>query len=160
MFPPYSNQVSRGTPFDNSTNGFTATQAQAAIEEARDTAPGFARASITCVFNSTISNNQWLGFSDQLPGDAVPIRIPWNCILKEIAVSWKALSVDGQMRFFKNGLVDPGNVVYTETFSNQDDGRVFYPDIPFSAGDLLRGRWIDQGQNPSDMALVYFFLLT
>lgn len=160
MFPPYANQVARGTPFDNSSNGFTATQVQAAIEEAKTSAPGKARASITTIFNAAISNNQWLGFSDQLPGDTVPIRIPWNCVMTEVAVSWVGTAVDGQLKFFKNGLVDPTNVVFTRTFTNVNGGEVFFPNISFAANDQYRGRWIDTGDNPSDMAIVYFFLLT
>lgn len=160
MFPPYANQVARGTPFDNSTNGFTATQVQEAIEEAKATAPGFARASITTTFNGSIGNNQWLGYNELLPGDTVPIRLPWACVLKEISVSWVGAAVDGQIRIFKNGTTDPTNVVFTQTFTNQNGGSVFFPNISFAANDQLRGRWIDQGDNPSDMAIVYFFLLS
>jgi hypothetical protein len=160
MFPPYQSQVARAVPFDNSANAFTATQVQAAIEEAKNTAPGKARASITTIFNSTIGNNQWLGFSDQLPGDTVPIRIPWNCVMTEVAVSWAGPAVDGQLKFFKNGLVDPTNVVFTRTFTNVNGGEVFFPNISFAANDQYRGRWIDTGDKPSDMAIVYFFLLT
>lgn len=80
--------------------------------------------------------------------------------MTEVAVSWVGAAVDGQIRFFKNGIVDPTNLVYTQTFTNVNGGQVFYPNISFAAGDLYRGRWIDTGDNPSDMAIVYFFLLT
>jgi hypothetical protein len=159
MFPPFKSSVARAIPFDNTGNGFTATQVQAAIQEARDTAPGFARASVTTVFNGTIGNNQWLGYSELLPGDIVPIRIPWACTLKEVSASWNGAAVDGQIKLFKNGTADPANVVFTQTFTNQNGGSNFTPNVSFAANDTLRGRWIDTGDNPSDMAIVYFFLL-
>lgn len=145
--------------FDNTSNGFVATNVQAAIEEARDSAPGKARASVTCTFNGIIGNNQWLGYSELLPGDTVPIRVPWNCVLSEITVSYNGLSVDGKLVLYKNGTAS-GNIVDTETFTNVDNGKNYSPNITLSSGDTIRGRWTDTGSNPSDMAVVYFFQLT
>lgn len=155
----WTSPVSAAVPFDNATNGFTATDAQAAIEEAKNTAPGKARASITTFFNGVINNNQWLGYNDALPGDLVPIRLPFACTLKEMTISWSGAAVDGVLKLYKNGTADPANVVYSRTFSNQANGDYFTVDASFAAGDTLRGRWTDQGDNPSDMAIVYFLLL-
>jgi len=155
----WQSPVALAVPFDNATNSFTSSEVQSAIEEAKTTAPGKARVSITTVFNATITANQWLGYSDQLPGDVVPIRLPFACTLKEVSVSWNGAAVDGQIKLFKNGIVDPTNVIFTQTFTNVNGGSYFTVNQSFAAGDLLRGRWIDQGDNPSDMAVVYFFLL-
>lgn len=156
--------------FDNAENGFTATSTQAAIEESKNTAPGFARASITCTFNGTVSNNQWLGYSELLPGNRVPIRLPWNCTLKEISVSYSSPNllgiplsseyVDGSFKIFKNGLTDPTHVVYTNVFTNQLGGKTISNiNININADDWIVGKWSDQGDNPSDMAVTYFFQL-
>jgi hypothetical protein len=149
--------------FDNSSNGFTATNTQAAIEESKASAPGKARASIVCTFNGTIGNNNWLGYSELIPGDQVPILIPWNCILKELTVVYQnaflgSPSIDGRLDLYKNGTAG-GNIVHQITFTNDNDGGIFTPDISFNAGDQLRGRWVDQGDNPADMVICYFFLL-
>ena len=145
--------------FDNSSNSFVADDVQDAIEEARDSAPGKARASVTCTFNGTIGSNQWLGYNELLPGDIVPIRVPWNCTLTEVTVSYNGLSVDGALVLYKNGTAT-GNIVNTETFTNVDNGKNYFPNITLSSGDNIRGRWTDTGTNPSDMAVVYFFKLT
>lgn len=41
MASSFITQVASSVPFDNETNGFIAEDTQAAIEEARDTAPGY-----------------------------------------------------------------------------------------------------------------------
>jgi hypothetical protein len=151
--------VARAVPFDNATNGFTADEVQSAIEEARDTAPGKARATMASIMNGTVGADSWLGHNELVPGDTVPFRIPWNCTLEEVTVSFPTLSVDGAMVFYKNG-TGAGQIVFTETFTNVDNGKNFNPNLSFVAGDLLRMRWTDTGQNPADMATTMFFLLT
>jgi hypothetical protein len=155
----WQSPVAAAVPFSNAINGFTATESQAAIEEAKNTAPGKARVAITTTFNGTVGANQWLGYNELLPGNQVPILLPFACTLKEVSVTWVGAAVDGQIKFFKNGTTDPTNVIHTQTFTNQSDGGYFTVNQAFAAGDSVRGRWIDQGDNPSDMALVYFFLL-
>jgi hypothetical protein len=155
MFPPYASPVSRAIPFNNTGNGFAATEAQSAIVEASRKA----RASIQSTFDGAIGNNQWLGYTHQIPGDTVPIRIPWDCTLLEVTMSWVGAAVDGNFVLYKNGIV-AGNIIYTEVFTNQNGGANLTPNLSFAAGDLLRGRWVDTGDNPTDLAIVYFFLLT
>lgn len=154
--------------FDNTTNDFISTNVQDAIEEAQNTAVAFSRFTIICTFNGVISNNQWLGYTESLPGKQVPIRIAYKCRLREIAFSYHRSDllgiplggeqIDGLFKIFKNGLTDPTNVVHTETFSNQVGGKIISGlVIDFNAGDFFVGRWIDQGDNPSDMSIVYYF---
>ena len=154
--------------FDNSSNGFSATHLQTAIEEAKNTAILKPRYSIVTNFNGTVGNNNWLGYSELIPGNEVPIRIPMNSKLKEITVAYKNTElsgiptgsnlIDGRLQVFKNGLTDPTNIAHTETFTNQASGKVISGlDISFAANDYLVSRWKDDGDNPSDMAIVYFF---
>lgn len=160
MPAPFIFPAAEGVPFDNSTNGFTSTDTQAAIEEI-GTGLATTRFTIVTTFNGSIGNNQWLGYNELLPGNNVPIRLPVNCILKELSFSYSGTSVDGEFRLFKNGLVDPTNVVYTETFTNQDNGKIVSSlNISLSSGDYIVGKWIDTGTNPSDLALVYYFETT
>lgn len=147
--------------FDNSSNGFLSNNTQDAIEESKNTAVGKARFAITTVFNGTIGNNAWLGYSELLPGNTTPIRIPTSCILKEITLSWNGASVDGRFSIYKNGTAG-GNIVYqSPNIVNQSGGIVFTDiNISFVNGDFFVGRWTDNGDNPSDMAVVYFFQTT
>lgn len=154
------------TPVQN--NGFVSNNAQAAIEEAKNIALSKSRFTIVCTFNSSVGNNNWLGYSELMPGNQVPIRLPIKCRLREISFSYARSSllgipigsdqVDGQFKLFKNGLTDPTDVVHTEQFTNQAGGKqVTGLSLDFNAGDFMVGRWIDQGDNPSDLAIVYYF---
>lgn len=154
--------------FDNSSNGFTSTNTQDAIEEAKTVAILKPRFSIVTTFNGTVGNNNWLGYNELLPGNEVPIRIPLNSVLKEVTISYKNTRllgiptgsnlIDGSLQIYKNGLTDPTNIIHTETFTNQASGKVISNlNAPFLAGDFLVSKWKDDGDNPSDMAIVYFF---
>jgi len=149
-------------------NGFTSQNTQYAIEEAKSSAISAARFTIVTFFNGTIGNNNWLGFSEVIPGNQVPIRLPVKCRLKEIQFSYAQSSllgipigseqVDGRFDLYKNGLTSPGDVVFQGSFANDAGGKYFTNvNVDFNPGDFMVGRWVDQGDNPSDMAIVYFF---
>lgn len=143
-------------PFDNSTNGYTAVTTQGAIEEGVATAIAKPRYSIVTVHNSTISNNQWLSYSNLVPGDTVPIRIPLDSFLREISFAFAGTSVDGQFDLYKNGLT-AGDIVASITFTNVNNFKLETGlSIPLASGDYIVGRWIDTGTNPSDMCITYF----
>lgn len=160
--------VSKNVLFNNLTNGFSATESQTAIEEAKNKALGGSRFTLICTFNGTVGNNNWLGYNELLPGNQIPIRLPLKCRIREISFSYNqntllgvplsSENIDGQFQIYKNGLTDPTNVIYTETFINQPGGKnVIGLSLDIAAGDFIVGKWIDTGDNPSDMAIVYFF---
>lgn len=150
-------QIAEVTPFNNSTNGFVSTDVQAAIEEARTSAIQKVRYTIVTTFNGVVGNNQWLGFNELLPGNQVPIRIPINSILREIAFSFVGTSVDGNFQIYKNGFL-AANIAYTYSFSNVDGGAIASGiNLSFNSSEFFAGRWVDTGDNPSDMSVVYFF---
>lgn len=156
MAMPQKSEVARSVPFDNASNGFSSVNVQDAIEEAQTVAILKPRYSITTTHNGTISNNQWLGYDNLLPGDAVPIVNPINATLREISFSFSNSNVDGVFHLYKNG-TSGGNIILSITFTNVTGSKLETGiNLPLSAGDLLRGRWEDTGDNPSDMALVYF----
>lgn len=144
--------------FDNTSNGFTATNVQTGIEEAKNTATGLPRFTIVTSFNGTVSNNQWLGYNELIPGNVTPIVVPVKCKLTEISVSFNGSSVDGRLDVYKNG-TNPGDIVVnTFTFTNVNTSQtVTGLNVSLNPGDNIRGRWIDSGENPSDMAVVYYF---
>lgn len=160
MAGPFTFPVAQATPFDGSdaVPPFTAENVKDGIIEARDTAEGKARVTIPCLHNGILGDGFWVGYSNLIPSDTTPIIIPWGAKLKEVSFSNIRTSVDGTLDFFVNGMT-AGDIVYSETFSNVVNVKTFYPDIDFNADDLLRMQWVDDGENPKDMALMLFFTL-
>lgn len=147
--------------FSNSGNGFTSTNVQSAIEEARSTAVSKARFALTFTHNGTVGNNTWLGFSELVPSNTTPIIVPINCILSELAMSFAGANVDGVLLIYKNGTTNPTNVIYSNTFTNQNLYKLMTGlNLSLVAGDQLRAQWQDTGDNPNDAALQWFFKAT
>lgn len=151
-----STPVAQAIPFDNtSATGFTSDNVQDAIAEAKSDAIALPRYTIVTVFNGTVSNSQWLGYSNLLPGDDTPILVPTKARLREVTFANSNSAVDGTLNLYKNGLAS-GNIFDGLNIVNQQNVS-FSVDELFQAGDVLRGRWVDTGTNPSDAAIVYFF---
>jgi hypothetical protein len=155
---PLIQPVAQSVPFDNGTNGFTASNTQEAIEEARASAIAKCRFTIVCTFDGTASNNQWLSYSHFHAGNLVPIILPLNCILREVAVSFDRTGVGGQINLYKNG-VSNINIIGNLSFSNDNNTKIFTGlNYQFSQGDTLRGRWQSgSGNDIRDTAIVYYF---
>jgi hypothetical protein len=166
MGAPFTFQVAAATPFDGAedTDGnavtppFVAENTRDAIIEARETAQGKARAPILLLHNGSMSNGFWHGYSELISSDQSPIPIPWDCTLTEYTFSNNRTSVDGRMDFYVNG-TDPADIVYSISFSNVNRVLTDSPNFDLNAGDLLRLRWVDQGQNPRDVGSTLFFIL-
>lgn len=62
------NQSASQTPFDNSTNGFTATETQAAIEEVKNNAAISASPGFTWSRSGNVPSNTWL-LNDAVPSN-------------------------------------------------------------------------------------------
>ena len=152
--------------FNNQGNGFNSNNVQSAIEEVK-IINTYSRFSIIATFNGTINHNQWLGYNELLPGDKTPIIIPKNCKLQEVTFSWNSsisiagnlvtivTDVDGRFELYKNGLT---NKIWETTFLNSGSGEVkLNLNLSLNSGDFLIAKWVDLGNNPSDMAIGYFF---
>lgn len=152
-------QVARGTPFDNSTNGFISQDTQAAIEEAKQNAEGFPRAGISLTANGTISDLAWITYSELLANPR--ILFPVKTRLKEFTWVNANLSIRAlQFKFYKNGQA-AGNLVYTHTPVAGDRtvgyGYLVFPvNIDFNAGESLYVQvdYTAAGTSLSDLALV------
>lgn len=146
-------QVARSTPFDNSTNGFTAANTQTAIEEAKATAQGFPRAGIILISNGTQGNNDWITYSELTPNNK--IVFPVNTRINEITFSNANADVEFDLQIFKNGIAG-GDLIYTASFDTGagiDFGLISSVNLDFLAGDWIRIRYIDQSTNTSDLVV-------
>lgn len=149
----YHSPVSRQIPFDNATNGFTADEVQAAIEEAKLTAEGLPRLSINLINNGVTGNNDWISYSELTPNTNIIFPLPVR--LSEIAWSNSNTSVEFSVEFYKNGRAG-GDLLFTYgpvTSGAANFGYVSGLNYEFAAGDWIIPKYIDQGTNCSDLVL-------
>ncbi len=157
-------QLAQQTPFDNSSNGFIATEVQTAIEEAKLTG-GTQRFSITFINNGTLTNNQRVGYSDALP--TTPVIIPKNAILKEITFANSGTNADARFDIYRRptplASATPGGtavLLQQWTITNSLTGLLSGLNFSFSAGQEILIVFIDTGDNPTDTAMMLFFQAT
>lgn len=157
--------VARSVPFDNSTNGFTSTEVQSAIEEAKNTAISKVRFTITLINNSSLTNNQRFGISELLPN--APVILPINCTLREAAFANNSAAADAQFVFVRRttpntsaGVVAGDVTVYTWNLTNSLTAVVSGINATFSAGNECLVRFVDTGDNPSDAYMILTFEVT
>lgn len=154
------NQVAAETPFNNAGNGFVATNAQAAIEEARNTATGISRFTINLINNASMSNGQRFGYSELLPNS--PVIIPRTCTLKEIAFSNGSASTDAQFRIYsrtpQTSPTPSGTLLYTWNLTNTLTATLTGLTLNFTAGQEVLVNFVDTGNNPNDAVMTLFFV--
>lgn len=145
----FSTPVSKETPFDNSTNGFTSTNAQDAIEEAKNSAQGFPRSGIRVTANGTLGNNDWLGPNELLPNTPMavfPVKVQIN------EISWSNQNTNVEFRIqFRSGS-KTGTIFHTLTVTSPNGGSGFQSGLTyqFNPGDTIWAQYLDDGQNMSD----------
>ena len=86
MGAPLQSQVARSTPFDNSTNGFTAINVQDAIEEAKNSAIANDRFIVSCGFDGNATDGRYLEFQSNVDSNLVGWIVPVNCYIKELTL--------------------------------------------------------------------------
>lgn len=151
--------VSKAIPFDNSINGFVSTDAQAAIEEAKQNAEGFPRAGLSLTHNGTVGDRAWLTYSELLANPR--ILFPVKTRLKEF--TWVNANVNIralQYKFYKNGQL-AGNLVYTYTPTAGERtagyGYIIFPsNLDWNAGESMYVQvdYTAAGTSMSDLASV------
>lgn len=97
-------QVAKSIPFDNSSNGFTADEAQTAIEEAKLLAANASRGSTICGFDGTASVGRYLEFFSNNPSNNSPFIVSEPSQLIALSVSASSNST-GTITIYKNGVV-------------------------------------------------------
>ncbi len=147
-----STPVAKSVPFDNTSNSFTSTETQSAIEEAKLNAEGFPRAGIVLIANGTANNNDWICYNELVSGNK--IVFPVNTKLNELTWTNTKVNVSFNLEIYKNGIAG-GNLVYTYTVTSDADGLGYLAGInlSFNAGDWIRVKYIDTGTNCSDLVV-------
>lgn len=145
--------IAKAVGFDNSLNGFTSTNVQSAIEEAKQNAEGFPRAGIRSTYNSTVSGNQWLGPSELLSNTPLLVA-PVKLKINEITWSNQTANVSFRIQFRLNSRT--GTVFYTLDVDSPNSGYGYVSGIDYTlnAGDTVHAQYLDDGTNVSDMDLV------
>lgn len=145
--------VSKAVPFDNTTNGFTATDAQAAIEEAKQNAEGFPRAGIRSTQNGTVSANQWLGPTELHPNTPMLVA-PVTLKINEITWSNQNTNVEFRIQFRVGSKT--GTIFYTLDVNptNPGYGYVTGIDYTLNPGDTVWAQYLDDGANCADMDII------
>jgi hypothetical protein len=153
MINGFISQVAQSTPFDKSTNGFSASNVQSAIEEAKATATGLPRFCVSGVYNGTVGGGTWLGPNELLPNTPFVV-FPVNTKLTEISWSNQTSDVQFRIQFRLNSRT--GTILHTITVTSTNPGYGYVTGLnyTFSAGDTIHAQYLDDGQNCSDMNLM------
>lgn len=164
MAGPFTYPVSQSLPFEKERNpDFTGQQsqleaenAQDAIEEAYWKAPGsIARYTLTLLHNGTVSNGTFLGYSELINGEATPIIIPRKSLFTEFTFSNDRSNADYALEFRKNSTVAAPFLIVSK-----DNEQAFVEsgiDEEFAAGDIIYIKYVDEGTNARDVAIVLYF---
>jgi len=141
------------SPFDNSTNGFTADTVQEAIEEVGFNVEGFPRAGIRSTANGTVSNNQWIGPTELLPNTPTLVA-PVSLKINEITWANQNTNVSFRLDFRLNSKT--GTIFYQLNVSSPNSGYGYVTGVDYTlnAGDAIYVQYIDLGTNASDFDLV------
>lgn len=151
--------VARAIPFDNSTNGFVATNVQTAIEETRLIAES-KRMTLTLTNNGTLANGNWITYSELLANPR--ILFPIKVRLKEI--SWVNNNTNlgaFDFVFYKNGQL-PANIIYTYSPPAADRtagyGYIAVPNAyDFLPGESMYIKYVKPaGTSLSDLGLIIY----
>lgn len=153
-----SYEVIEGAPYEVPA-AITPAEVLAATEDGRRRALSSARYCLVTKFNQGLSDKQWLGYDESLPGDKTPIVVPVNSKLREITFSWPGASVDGVFKIYKNGMAE-AHIVFSHTFSNSGPTVVNNVSLQLNAGDVVRGMWTAAGDSPTDAVIVYVLEVT
>lgn len=86
MAHPFVTPVAKSIPFDNETNGFTSTDAQAAIEETKNVAVAVVSPGFTWGRSGNIPTNTYL-LNDTVPSNLTGRIVPFAGLIDKIYVS-------------------------------------------------------------------------
>lgn len=109
--------------------------------------------------NGSVGNGTFFGYSNLISGLDTPIVVPVDSTLDNFTFSNKNSSADYTIEFRKN--TTGGSAFYSVSKTNTSSfvDTLGSPE-PFSAGDLIYVKYVDNGSNASDVGLVLNFKAT
>lgn len=113
------NQHAIETPFDNTSNGFTATDVQAAIEEALTTARTKDRYFVMSGFDGTASTGRWLEFLTNVASNISGFVVPKDSYMEEYSIACQS-STTVTVGIFVNAVQVDTFTVTTERKGTKD----------------------------------------
>lgn len=143
-------------PFDNSTNGYTADNVQDAIEEGVSLALQTPIFPLSLLWNGTVSNGKWYGYSNLLPGDETPIVIPSKS--EFIGFTWSNgnTGADFTLHFKKNSTGAADFLSDSRTNTQFYNYFLVTPEL-FLAGETIFIQHEDDGTNANDVGFILIF---
>jgi len=147
--------VASSLPFTDDSGVFTSKNTKDAIFEALNTSVSLPRFPVILVMNGTVSNGDWITYSNLTP--SASIIIPTKCELRELTWSNRNSSVEFDLEFYKNGRATTAYETREVRSGSATNGQFTGLDDSFDALDTLDIKYIDQGSNASDLVLVIFF---
>ncbi len=149
---PNASVVAKSVPFDNTSNGFTSDETQAAIEEAKTSAQGFPRSGVTGVYNGSIGNNSWLGPNELLPNTPFTVA-PVTLQINEITWANQNTNVSFNIEF--RTVSKTGTIFYTLSITSPNSGYGYVSGLALNItpGTPVYAQYKDTGTNCSDMSL-------
>ena len=134
------------------TDDISENTVQEAIGSGVSTALNTPRFSIPLIYNGTVSNNEFIGYSNLLPGDATPIVIPIDSFLEEYTFSNNKTTADFTIELRRNGttatVFNSVSKVNTQQFVETGINQVF------DQGDNIYVKYIDDGTNAQDVTIL------
>lgn len=111
---------------------------------------------IPIIWNGTVSDGTFYGYSNLLPGDNTPISIVRDSVFKDFSWSNSNSGADFALIFRKNSTT--ATPFYTTpNQTNKQTLDILDVDESFNAGDKIYIEHDDQGGNASDVGMMLFF---
>jgi len=147
-----------GVPFRSDptrVNGFIAKDTQTAIEEVRSIANPLI-VPINLIYNGTLSNGNFIGYNNLLPGDLTPIIVPISGTFTGFTWSNRDADSDFDLEFRKNTTGGSPFFTWSVTNTKTADVNLGTPET-ITAGDTFYVKYVDQGSNATDASIVLKF---
>lgn len=122
-------QVARSEPFDNSTNGFSSTNSQDAIEEARQDAVDTIRIPHILAYNGTAGSGKWLERFASISSNDGPIVLPETRVMVLATLTAQG-NATGTVTIYKDPRGTPisiGTISLSNSKSTHEDFSVELP---------------------------------
>lgn len=114
------------------------------------------RVPLALVYNGNLSNGDFIGYSNLIPGDATPVLAPITGTFTSFTWSNSSANADFALEFRKNSTT--ATPFFTWSVDNTQTAAVILPSAEsFTAGDSIYVKYIDEGQNAQDAVIILQF---